>query len=106
MRRWDSTMIWITYQRRFLSLGILQENIREHKTFDKRMPGLFKVEAEGKAMTALSPKAYILKKYDDEVKFSFKWLQKHPIITLSLWPTYTPNWPDKIVHQQRIRNPG
>ena len=31
------------------------------------MPGLFKVEAEGKAMTALCSKTYILKKYDDEV---------------------------------------
>ena len=53
-----------------------RECCKRHKAYDKRTPGLFKVEAEGKAMIALCSKTYILKKYDDEVKFSSKGLNK------------------------------
>ena len=53
-----------------------RECCKRHKAYDKRTPGLFKMEAEGKAMIALCSKTYILKKYDDEVKFSSKGLNK------------------------------
>ena len=33
-----------------------------HRTFDSRAPGLFKLEASGKAMIALSSKYYVLDK--------------------------------------------
>ena len=53
-----------------------RECCKKHKAFDKRTPGLFKVEAQGKAMIALCSKTYILKKHDDKVKFSCKGLNK------------------------------
>ena len=53
-----------------------RECCKKHKAYDKRTPGLFKVEAEGKAMIALCSKTYILKKHDDKVKFSSKGLNK------------------------------
>ena len=53
-----------------------RECCKKHKAYDKRTPGLFKVEAQGKAMIALCSKAYILKKHDDKVKFSSKGLIK------------------------------
>ena len=53
-----------------------RECCEKHKAYDKRTPGLFKVEAEGKAMIALCSKTYILKKHDDKVKFSSKGLNK------------------------------
>ena len=53
-----------------------RECCEKHIAYDKRTPGLFKVEAEGKAMIALCSKTYILKKHDDKVKFSSKGLNK------------------------------
>ena len=47
-----------------------RECCSKHKAFDKRTPGLFKVEAQGKAMISLCSKTYILKKQNDKVKFS------------------------------------
>ena len=49
-----------------------RECCQKHKAYNKRTPGLFKVEAHGKAMIALCSKTYILKKHDDKVKFSSK----------------------------------
>ena len=51
-----------------------------HKAYDKRTPGLFKVEAEGKAMIALCSKTYILKQEGDKVKFSSKGVNKNALI--------------------------
>ena len=53
-----------------------RECCQKHRAYDKRTPGLFKVEAEGKAMIALCSKTYILKQHDDKVKFSSKGLNK------------------------------
>ena len=53
-----------------------RECCKEHKAYDKRTPGLFKVKAQGKAMIALCSKTYILQKHDDKVKFSCKGLNK------------------------------
>ena len=46
-----------------------------HKAYDKRTPGLFKVEAEGTAMIALCSKTYVLKQ-GDKAKFSSKGINK------------------------------
>jgi hypothetical protein len=51
----------------------------KHIAYDKRTPGLFKVEAEGKAMIALCSKTYILKQPDDKVKFSSKGINKNAL---------------------------
>ena len=53
-----------------------QECCEKHKVYDKRTPGLFKVEAQGKAMIALCSKTYIMKEHNDKVKFSSKGLNK------------------------------
>ena len=53
-----------------------RECCEKYITYDKRTPGLFKVEAQGKAMVALWSKTYILKKHDDEPKFISKGLNK------------------------------
>ena len=53
-----------------------RECCEKHIAYDKRTPGLFKVEAQGKAMVALCSKTYILKKHNDEPKFSSKGLNK------------------------------
>ena len=53
-----------------------RECCKKHIAYDKRTPGLFKVEAQGKAMIALCSKTYILKKHNDKVKFSSKGLNK------------------------------
>ena len=50
-----------------------------HKAYDKRTPGLFKVEAEGNAMIALCSKTYILKQKDDKYKFSSKGINKNAL---------------------------
>ena len=50
-----------------------------HKAYDKRTPGLFKVEAEGVAMIALCSKTYILKQADDKYKFSCKGVNKNAL---------------------------
>merc|ERR1712121_220988 len=50
-----------------------------HKAYDKRTPGLFKVEAEGVAMIALCSKTYILKQADDKFKFSSKGVNKNAL---------------------------
>ena len=50
-----------------------------HKAYDKRTPGLFKVEAEGNAMIALCSKTYILKQKDDKTKFSCKGINKNAL---------------------------
>ena len=57
-----------------------RECCKKHKAYDKRTPGLFKVEAQGKAMIALCSKTYILKKHNDKVKFSSKGLNKASLI--------------------------
>ena len=57
-----------------------RECCKEHKAYDKRTPGLFKVEAQGKAMIALCSKTYILKNHNDKVKFSSKGLNKASLI--------------------------
>ena len=57
-----------------------RECCKKHKAYDKRTPGLFKVEAQGKAMIALCSKTYILKKHNDMVKFSSKGLNKASLI--------------------------
>ena len=56
-----------------------RECCQKHIAYDKRTPGLFKVEAEGKAMIALCSKTYILKKHNDEDKFSSKGLNKRSV---------------------------
>ena len=53
-----------------------REYCEKHIAYDKRTSGLFKVEAQGKAMVALCSKTYILKKHNDEPKFSSKGLNK------------------------------
>ena len=55
-----------------------RECCQKHKAFDKRTPGLFKVEAEGNAMIALCSKTYILRQ-DDGVKFSSKGINKNAL---------------------------
>ena len=57
-----------------------RECCEKHKAYDKRTPGLFKVEAQGKAMIALCSKTYILKMHNDKVKFSSKGLNKASLI--------------------------
>ena len=49
-----------------------------HKAYDKRTPGLFKLEASGNYMICLSSKTYMLQN-DDTVKFSCKGVQKRHI---------------------------
>ena len=63
-----------------------RECCQKHKAYDKRTPGLFKVEAQGKAMIALCSKTYILKKHDDKVKFSCKGLNK--AVLKKTFPSY------------------
>ena len=53
-----------------------RECCNEHIKYDRRTPGLFKVEAEGTSMIALCSKTYILKQADDRVKFSCKGMNK------------------------------
>jgi len=48
---------------------------KENKAYDKRKPGLFKIECEGDGMVALCPKSYIIWK-KDEAKISSKGCQK------------------------------
>ena len=59
-----------------------RECCKRHKAYDKRTPGLFKVEAEGKAMIALCSKTYILKsmtmKWNSVPKDSTKPSWKNP----------------------------
>ena len=50
-----------------------------HIAFDKRTPGLFKVEAEGNSMIALCSKTYILKQSEDQYKFSSKGVNKNAL---------------------------
>ena len=60
---------------------------KTYKAFDRRKPGLFKVEAEGSKMVALCSKSYCLA--DDETgaqKFSAKGCNKNAI--LDPWPLY------------------
>ena len=47
-----------------------------HKAYDRRTPGLFKIEAEGKSMIALCSKTYILKEKEGKYKFSCKGVNK------------------------------
>ena len=47
-----------------------------HAKYDRRTPGLFKIEAEGLAMIALCSKTYILKVSEDKFKFSCKGINK------------------------------
>lgn len=47
----------------------------DHKWYDRRQPGLFKVEAEGTEMIAMCSKAYLLKQEDD-CKVSCKGVNK------------------------------
>ena len=56
----DGTVLWfpVHIRGRILSSRMLQK----HRAYDKISPGLFKVEAEGKAMIALFSKTYFLKK--------------------------------------------
>ena len=51
----------------------------EHKAFDSRTPGLFKVEAEGVAMISLCSKTYVLKQSDGKCKLSSKGINKEAI---------------------------
>ena len=48
---------------------------QEHKAFDKRKPGLFKIEFEGDAMVALCPKMYYVRGLKGKDKFSSKGIQ-------------------------------
>jgi hypothetical protein len=50
----------------------------EHNKYDRRKPGLFKVEATGDEMICLASKTYCLKQ-QDKVKFSTKGIQKASI---------------------------
>lgn len=52
----------------------------KHKAYDKRIPGLFKVEAEGNAMIALCSKTYILRQSDGKIKHSAKGLNRSALI--------------------------
>ena len=47
----------------------------EHRNYDKRTPGLFKIEATGQEMICLASKTYVLLKNDDSIKFSSKGIQ-------------------------------
>ena len=49
---------------------------KSHVAYDKRTPGLFKIEAEGLAMIALCSKSYILQQANGKVKFSSKGMNK------------------------------
>jgi hypothetical protein len=49
---------------------------KQHIDFDKRTPGLFKLEAEGKSMVCLCSKTYALLKDNDECKVSCKGITK------------------------------
>ena len=83
------------------------ECCKKHKANDKRTPGLFKLEAQGKALIALCSKTYILKKLDDKVKFSSKELNK--AILKELFPSYQhvlQTGQIKIVYKPKIQNPG
>ena len=53
----------------------------KHKAYDKRTPGLFKIEAEGNAMIALCSKTYVLKQSEDKSKFSSKGINKNALQT-------------------------
>ena len=51
----------------------------KHRTFDKRTPGLFKLESEGDCMVSLCSKTYMLRKSDGDIKFSSKGLNKNAL---------------------------
>ena len=50
-----------------------------HKSFDKRTPGLFKLEASGQEMICLSSKTYVLQHADGTCKFSCKGINKSAV---------------------------
>ena len=51
----------------------------KHKDYDKRTPGLFKLEAKGEGIIALCSKTYVLKKPDGTCKLSCKGLNKNAL---------------------------
>ena len=55
-----------------------RECCQEHRSYDKRTPGLFKLEASGDYMVCLSSKTYMLQD-GDQTKFSCKGVQKRQI---------------------------
>ena len=57
-----------------------RECCTDHIAYDKRMPGLFKIEAEGTSMIALCSKTYILKQKNDKLKFSCKGTNKSALV--------------------------
>ena len=55
----------------------------KHRQYDRRTPGLFKLEASGNYMTCLTSKTYLLR--DDEqndIKFSSKGVQKQRLLSM------------------------
>lgn len=54
-----------------------RECCTEHKKYDKRTPGLFKLEASGVEMISLCSKTYSLKKADGTCKYASKGLNKN-----------------------------
>ena len=56
-----------------------RECCREHIAYDRRTPGLFKLEASGDYMVCLSSKTYMLRDGDNRAKFSCKGVQKRRI---------------------------
>ena len=57
----------------------LRDCCDKHRSFDKRTPGLFKMEATGTEMISLCSKTYSLKKSDGTLKFSSKGLNRHAL---------------------------
>ena len=83
-----------------------RECCQKHKAYDKRTPGLFKVEAQGKAMIGLCSKTYILKKTWRQSEIQFQRTQQSGTErTLPLLPTRAPDGTDQILDQPRIQDP-
>lgn len=62
-----------------------RECCKKHKTFDRRVPGLFKTEFEGEKMIGLCSKTYVVAN-GNECKFSSKGLNKNQVS--NPWGTY------------------
>jgi hypothetical protein len=61
---------------------------KENKAYDKRTPGLFKIEYRGEGCVAVSPKLYYVKGFDESHKCSCKGTQKKNNESIMNFETY------------------
>ncbi len=57
-----------------------RECCERHIKYDRRTPGLFKLEAQGEEMYALCSKTYLLKQADGKLKMSCKGINKNAVV--------------------------